>query len=665
MCNFEGFKPHMTLKKHFFFFIFFFQCLLSIAQISESKTFTLSWNDDSTMSLNNENSLFLPLVEDHFFDKNNVPHSVHLFNVQNNTIVQKYEIKNVKFSDLSPTESKNIQLNEIPTEIHSEFQTSKIKNNSVAILDLIPIVNQNGRLKKIISFTLDYTLNTGNSLGTINKSTASFTDRSILSNGSWYKFRVDTTGIFKIDKDLLQQIGISTSGLDPKNISIYGNGGKMLPQLNSDFRYDDLKENAIYVAGEEDGVFDDSDFILFYAQGPHHWNIDLDQFKRSKHTTNLYSDYAYYFITTDQGQGKRVSTLGPINQAANSQINTYHKFDFHEREDVNLFANGQQWLGEDFSLYDTQNFIFDYNDLDSNDEVSIRVRAVAFSSSDTQMKISVNGIELMDLNFPRIPRNSRKKARSAEKSESLALNNEQIDVQITYNNGGNPSSKAYLDFIEVIGNCKLVARGRQFSFQNTNANNSQNIYEYSISNANNVNELWDVSDPINPKQILNSSNTNDFIFKAYGGSKTYAIHGTEPYFIPETIENNTVVNQNLHGLKDIDYLIISRDYLFSEAERLADYHRENSGLTVAVVNIEEIYNEFGSGSPDLTSIRDFIRFLYQNATSDDSRIRYVCLFGDASFDFKDRISGNNNVIPAFQSYESFDLATGYVTDDYF
>ncbi|MCP4882618.1 MAG: type IX secretion system sortase PorU [Flavobacteriales bacterium] len=665
MFNFEGFNTCMTLKKHFFFFILFFQLLLSYAQISESKTFTLSWNDEKLVHLNKETSLILPIVDGNFVDENNIPHSSHLFNVQNNTIVQEYKIKNVKFSDLSSSESKNIQLNKIPTKIQSEFQTSKIKNNSVAILDLIPLVNENGRLKKIISFTLDYTLITNNSSEIKNKSGVLYIDRSVLSNGSWYKFKVDTTGFFKIDKDLLQQIGISTSNLNPKNLRIYGNGGKMLAQLNSDFRYDDLKENAIHVAGEEDGIFDDSDYILFYAQGPHHWNINQDQFKFSKHTTNIYSDFAYYFITADNGPGKRVTTSSPINEPANSQINSYHKFDFHERENVNLFANGQQWLGEDFSSAESQNFIFDFKDLDASEDVSIRVRGVAFSSSDTKMTILVNGKELMDLYYPSIPRNSLRKASSDEKARTVLLNNEQIDVQIIYNNAGNPSSRGYLDFIEVIGNCELVARGSQFSFQNTDANDPGSIYSYTISNADNVKELWDISDPINPKKILNTSDTNDFVYRAEGGNKTYAVQGTESYFVPETIEENEVPNQNLHGLKDIDYVIISQDYLFSEAERLADYHRENSGLTVSVINLEEIYNEFGSGSPDLTAIRDFIRFLYLNATNEESRVRYVCLFGDASFDFKDRISGNNNVIPAFQSYESFNLATGYVTDDYF
>ena len=137
----------------------------------------------------------------------------------------------------------------------------------------------------------------------------------------------------------------------------------MLSQLNSDFRYDDLQENAIFVAGEQDGVFDNEDYILFYGQGPDHWDINRQQFLLSTHTTNIYSDHAYYFITVDKGQGKRINISNPIDQTPSRQINTYHKFDFHEIEDVNLFANGQQWLGEDFSFQETQNFSFDFNRL--------------------------------------------------------------------------------------------------------------------------------------------------------------------------------------------------------------------------------------------------------------------------------------------------------------
>ncbi|MBL4904485.1 MAG: hypothetical protein JKZ00_00285, partial [Flavobacteriaceae bacterium] len=59
---------------------------------------------------------------------------------------------------------------------------------------------------------------------------------SVLSKGDWYKFSVDTTGVFRIDRALLQKMGINTSNIDPRNIRIYGNGGAMLAQRNDHFR---------------------------------------------------------------------------------------------------------------------------------------------------------------------------------------------------------------------------------------------------------------------------------------------------------------------------------------------------------------------------------------------------------------------------------------------
>ena len=95
MFNFERFKPHMSLKKYFFFFTLSLQCLFSFAQISESKTFNLSWNDNSSVRINEETSLILPLVAGNFFDENNIPLSTHIFNVENNTIVQEYIIRTI------------------------------------------------------------------------------------------------------------------------------------------------------------------------------------------------------------------------------------------------------------------------------------------------------------------------------------------------------------------------------------------------------------------------------------------------------------------------------------------------------------------------------------------------------------------------------------------
>ena len=297
MFNFERFQTHMCLKKYFLLLITFNLCLIGYAQNSESKTFTLSWNDETRIQISQEEFIVLPLVEGNFFDENNIPSSTHVFNVQNNTIVQEYQIKNVKFSPLTGAAAKNIRSSEIPNEIKSEFHLTKVKNKSLAVLKLTPLVINNGRIQKINSFTIEYTLNSNIQGAGLNKNSAALTtDQSVLAKGTWFKFKIDTTGIFKIDKALLQRIGISTANLDPRSLRIYGNGGKMLPQLNSDFRYDDLQENAIYVEGEMDGSFDDQDYILFYGQGPDHWKINRTEYELSRHNKNIYSDYAFYLL---------------------------------------------------------------------------------------------------------------------------------------------------------------------------------------------------------------------------------------------------------------------------------------------------------------------------------------------------------------------------------
>ena len=537
MFNFERFQTHMYLKKYFLFLIAFNLCLFGYGQISESKTFTLSWNDESHIQISEEESIVLPLVEGNFFDENNIPSSTHIFNVQNNVIVQEYQIKNVKFSPLTAASIKNIPSSQIPNEIKSEFELTKVKNKSLAVLKLMPLVNNNGRIQKITSFTLEYTLIAANLQTGFNKNSAAFaTDNSVLAKGTWFKFKIDSTGIFKIDKDLLQRIGISTANLDPRSLRIYGNGGKMLPQLNSDFRYDDLQENAIYVEGEQDGSFDDEDYILFYGQGPDHWEINRTEFELSKHNKNIYSDHAFYFLTADQGIGKRITTRTPIVQSADIQLNNFHDFMFHEFESVNLFANGQQWLGEDFSFDESQNFSFDFVDLDANEPVKINARAVALSSSNTQMNFNVNGQDLMDLNFSLIPKNSLTKASSAENEGSVSLTSDNIDIQVVYNNNGNPSSRAYLDFIEIIGTKNLIARGKQFSFRNIDASNPSVIYEYNIQNAANINQLWDVADPLNSKRIQNESDGNNYVFKKFGGDHEFIILGSDDFLTPEPAE---------------------------------------------------------------------------------------------------------------------------------
>lgn len=86
-----------------------------------------------------------------------------------------------------------------------------------------------------------------------------------------------------------------------------------------------------------------------------------------------------------------------------------------------------------------------------------------------------------------------------------------------------------------------------------------------------------------------------------------------------------VTNQDLHALPQTDMIIIAQPGLTSQAERLAEAHRDRDGLTVQVVTPEVIYNEFSSGTPDATAYRRFMKMFYDRQTSESDAPKYLLL----------------------------------------
>lgn len=488
---------------------------------------------------------------------------------------------------------------------------------------------------------------------------------SVLNEGNWYKFAVDTTGVFRIDRNLLQQIGVSTQNLDPRKIHIYGNGGNLLPEVNADFRYEDLQENSIYIEGEADGSFDANDFILFYAQGPHDWEVDTTT-GIARHRQNIYSDKGFYFITVNNSDGKRIQPAAAVSQPAVAQISIFDDYIFYEQETTSLFAAGRRWVGEDFSIESDQTIEIPFPNAVPGENVNITVRAATISALSSNMSVSANGTDLFNLIFFGNDPDALILATDQIRSAPLANSSNTISVSMNYSNGGNPSARAYLDYIEVVGKKNLIANDFQFGFRSFDAANTTDVVEYQIQNPNNIFQIWDVTDIINVTSVGNESTSNNFSFRANGGTlREYVVLHSNDFYTPEALPNARVENQNLHAIQDVNYLFFTSEELVPQVQRLADFHEENSGLTTEIIIVDDIYNEFASGSPDITGIRDFVKYVYDNNTTDDKKLRFLCFFGDASYDYKDRIPNNNNIVPVYQSDQSYSLAFSFVTDDYF
>src|SRR5690606_9339258 len=201
------------------------------------------------------------------------------------------------------------------------------------------------------------------------------------------------------------------------------------------------------------------------------------------------------------------------------------------------------------------------------------------------------------------------------------------------------------------------------------------IGQYNVSNASQVSEIWDVTDKFNISNIENSEGSATFGFTApLGTLRTYVALTPSDFYEPKMDSNTTVANQNIKGtvfldgagqFQDVDYIIVAPNMFLNQAERLAQINRNRYNLNVKVFGLNEIYNEFSTGNQDIGAIRNLVKYVYDNASSPDRRLKYLCLFGDGSFDYKDRIPNNTNLVPSWYSYNSFNLTSSYVSDDFY
>ena len=96
-----------------------------------------------------------------------------------------------------------------------------------------------------------------------------------------------------------------------------------------------------------------------------------------------------------------------------------------------------------------------------------------------------------------------------------------------------------------------------------------------------------------------------------------------------------------------------------QAKRLQQFHQTNDNLSLGVINVNHIYNEFSSGRRDLTALRNYIKYVFDNG----GRLKHVLLFGDCSYDYK-YTGSNPNHIPVYESRDSFSPIYSYSSDDY-
>lgn len=577
-------------------------------------------------------------------------------------------ISDLVFEDVSRQELGDINVATLPSEIKPQLNSVNARGVWLGVLSLNPVIKYGAGYRRIKSFRFSYRLDTNAARSTTAVTAVS---NSVLSSGAWFRFYVTKSGVYRLSRSFLSSLGFDVN-TDPRTIRIYGNGGRMAPMLNSTVYPMDLAENAIKFVGEEDGKFDGGDYILFYAEGVSGWNAE------SATHNNLYADRSYYYVTAGSGYGKRVEAMVQPSAAATQQLSTFDAYDFHEEDRVNIGHIGRKWHGEAFNLENEQTFDFTLIDADAVPG-TITVRGAAISSASSSIAVTAGGSSVGNLTFGGL--SDLEEGWENTLNGAFTPSGNSLAVKLTYSNGGVPSANAWLDFIAIEYKRRLRGTGSQYPFTYKSASSLLGVLQYNFTEASSVAEVWDVTDIYNVTTVTNDAGSS-FSFKADGGeARKYVAVSSSDYYSPSRESSARVTNINLKGtilknsqgqFQDVDYLIIAPKFLNTSAEKLADLHRTYSGLVVKVVSLEDIYQEFGSGKQDVVAIRNFVKYVYNNASSADKRVKYVNLFGEASFDYKSRTRNNTNVVPAVQAISltgygvnNYSLVQTFVTDDFY
>jgi hypothetical protein len=615
----------------FYFLFSFFLALNSFGQFRQSYYLDWQWQNQC-LKVNDFDSCLLNfdiLLEDFSND----------FDIS---------VENTVFLDCDEEEIAYLKNHNINSELSLSFQYGierkhlKIKGN------IKPFIFANGKLQKLIYCELVV-----NKIdGPKSRKSISVVDHSILSTGKWYKIGVTENGIHKITYQNLSDLGIDVSSINPNHIRIYGRPAGMLPISNAIDRVDDLEELSIQIIGGSDGHFDENDLILFYGQSPHTWSFSNDAFSRQTH---FFEDKTYYFINCDLGQGQRVGNQNTIS-TFDTSIVTFDDYLIHEKNEVNFIKSGSNWFGDVFDLISNKTFTFNFPNRVGTAKLKMVLAARASSPYNSSFTMNSSAIADRVYSISGVNGNYNY-ANTVVIDEQLNSGSDNITLSLDFNSASS-SARGWVDFIEINAQRALKMSGNQMEFRSISSVKPNTNSQFVISNPTSNLVIWDITNPLQPQSLQTEISNSNLTFISSTDELKQFIAFNGGYQNVQLL--GKIANQDLHALEGVDYVIISHPNFLTQANRLADFHR-SQGLSVEVVTPQQIYNEFSAASQDVSAIRDFARFLYQK----DYPLKYMLLFGDASYDPKNRVPDNTNYIVSYQSSNSTNSLYSYASDDFF
>jgi hypothetical protein len=444
---------------------------------------------------------------------------------------------------------------------------------------------------------------------------------SASSSTDTLKIGVAEDGLYQLTYSDLVNAGFDLSGIDPHTIKISNRGAEI----------------PIYVAGEDDGTFESGDTILFYGTA----------------ITDVYTLENVYWLTVGESSGQRMDTQDGTPVGATVPVHFPNTL--HAEEDTYYWQVMPNGTGQDHWFWDgrltapaSRDYSLTLNNVSTTAAAAtLRVRLKGGTDTSTipdhHTRIHLNGVEIDDQYW------DGQIVYDHEVTVDHSLlddGNNTIRVESPGDTGATVD-QIFVNWIEIEYWDTYVAENDELFFGAPMSGTFQ--FEVTGFSTDDV-QVFDVTDPTNVTVITGT------VVSADGGSYKLefedAAQSATRYLALTSAQRKSPVRiepdqpSAWHDTENgADYIIITHEDFYTSSLRLASHRAITSGLRVATVKVEDVYDEFNYGIFNPQAIRDFLSYAYHNWIPPAPT--YVLLVGDACQDYKDNANtGTINYVPS-------------------
>ena len=462
----------------------------------------------------------------------------------------------------------------------------------------------------------------------------------------WFKMAIDTQGLYQIDYDQLKKFMSDPGRLDPRTLRVYTAGFDTLGgNVIDSLLLDSLVEVPILVYGEEDGVFNRGDYVLFYAFPASHINVSRRD--TIGHINNPFDRSNFYWLTYGGKPGQRFARIDG-RPAGGARLERLRAPVHVEEEHENPGRSGLRWAWQVMSVAGSGSWSFPISHPGADGIGEIEIGILAFGKS-FKLKLFYNDSLYCDT--AGFWGNVRLK-------RPVAFYGDSGIIRIDLERFGNDTFSTYLDYFEL----NYPTRPELKSPRNSLVV-EPGEYRYALGKVTGPPVVLDVTDPRRPRLIHNLEVQGEslrFTHRVDSISLLYLVdldQAHRPRLEPVRVGH---LRQETNGC---DYLILTNDLFYDQMRPLLEWRRRQ--FSCRMVKLSEIYHDFGLGKEEPAAIKYFLYYVSRNWQPVP---KYVLFVGDGSYDYKNNIglpAANRFFPPSQRGDNIFEPQENDCSDDWF